>query len=104
MTVLEQMAEQLNRGSNVEQAAQRLGISPREAMAAFKELTRQAAREQRTRSTATVAAVRPVPVVAQPEVKAEPVTEQRLWCEAGQHHWMRPARRGRRPRSCPEHR
>lgn len=30
-------------------------------------------------------------------------SEQRLWCESGQHEWTRPAKRGRPPRSCPEH-
>jgi len=27
-----------------------------------------------------------------------------LWCERGQHHWERPATRGRLPRNCPDHR
>lgn len=106
VTVLEQIAEQLDRGSSVEQAAQRLGLSPREAMAAFKELARQAARQQRRTELA------PVTATTQPEASPEiadsmpmPKTgaEQRLWCEAGQHHWTRPARRGRKPSSCPQH-
>jgi hypothetical protein len=28
----------------------------------------------------------------------------RLWCEDGEHHWNRPAQRGRKPSSCPDHR
>lgn len=28
---------------------------------------------------------------------------QELWCEAGQHDWVRQAKQGKKPLSCPEH-
>jgi DNA polymerase-3 subunit epsilon len=38
------------------------------------------------------------------EAKSASVTDQVFWCEAGGHEWTRPARRGRPPKHCPEHR
>lgn len=28
---------------------------------------------------------------------------ERLWCDAGQHHWMRPRKRGAKPNGCAKH-
>ena len=30
-------------------------------------------------------------------------TTVQLWCQAGEHYWDRPQKRGRRPEHCPEH-